>query len=567
MGKPANLVYGVEDEPPPSVVWISAVQHVGVMAIFMIYPLIVGRAAGASHDQLGNMVRMGMLALALAALLQALPRGVVGSRLLAPSIFTGVYLAPSLVAAQVGGLPLVWGMTIFAGLTEIALAQFWSRLRTFIPSETAGLVVILIGMIIGIAALRVLLGDNTAGSVSSTNAVVAILTLAVMIGLNIWNKGKLRLFCILIGMVVGYVLASATGLLTAQDFIAVLRQPVLALPSFRHPVWAFDASLIIPFMVTGLAAAMSTTAVVTTYQKITDADWVRPEPKSIEGGIFGDGIANTAAGILGAYGMTVSTANVGLVAATGVATRRIGFAIAGILALLALQPTLIGLLTIMPLPVMTAAMLFTSVFIIISGVQIITSRVLDARRTLVIGLGLVTFLAVSVFPAAFAGVPHWAQPLTTSPLVLATLVALFLNLVFRIGIRRTVATTVEPAHVDYDQVRNFVERNCATWGARRDVTTRAEFAVLQAVEAIVAFANAVTPITCEVSYDEFDIDIVLSYRGKPLNLSDPRPTADDIVASEQAAASMAGFLIRHHTDKATASQDGERAKLVLHFRQ
>jgi hypothetical protein len=93
--KPANIIFGVEEEAPPSVIWISAVQHVGVIAIFMIYPLIVGRAAGASTDQLSSMLRMGMLALAIAVLLQALPRGPVGSRLLAPSIFTGVYLAPS----------------------------------------------------------------------------------------------------------------------------------------------------------------------------------------------------------------------------------------------------------------------------------------------------------------------------------------------------------------------------------------------------------------------------------------------------------------------------------------
>ena len=211
MGKPANLVYGVEEAPPSSVTWISAIQHVGVIAIFMIYPLIIGREAGASSDQLGNMLRMGMLALAIAVLLQALPRGPVGSRFLAPSIFTGVYLAPSLVAVQLGGLPLVWGMTIFAGLTEIVLAQLWSRLRAFIPSETAGLVVLLIGVIIGLAALRVLLGDDPAGSISGTNALVAGISLAVMIGLNIWNKRRLRLFCILIGMVVGYVLAAATG--------------------------------------------------------------------------------------------------------------------------------------------------------------------------------------------------------------------------------------------------------------------------------------------------------------------------------------------------------------------
>jgi NCS2 family nucleobase:cation symporter-2 len=565
MGRPANLVYGAEEAPPASVTWISAIQHVGVIAIFMIYPLIIGREAGASADQLGNMLRMGMLALAIAVLLQALPRGPVGSRLLAPSIFTGVYLAPSLVAVQVGGLPLVWGMTIFAGLTEIGLAQLWSRLRAFIPSETAGLVVLLIGVIIGLAAFRVLLGDDPAGSVSGANALVAGVSLTVMVGLNIWSKGRLRLFCILIGMVVGYVLAGVAGIITADDVMSVLRQPILALPSVGHLTWTFDASLILPFMVTGLAAAMSTTAVVTTYQKITDADWVRPEPNSIKGGIVGDGIANAAAGLLGTYGMTVSTANVGLVAATGVASRQIGFVIAGILALLAFQPALIGVLTIMPPPVMAAALLFTSVFIMISGIQIITSRILDARRTLVIGMGMMAFLAVSVFPAVFKGAPHWVQPLVGSPLVLATLVALFLNLVFRIGIRRNVVTAVEPARIDYEELRNFIERHCATWGARRDVAKRVEFAVQQAVETIVEFAGVEGSISCEISYDEFDIDLALAYRGKPLDLSGPRPSVDEIMESDTGAARLAGFLIRQQSDKAQALIEDGAAKLLLHF--
>ena len=93
-----------------------------------------------------------------------MPRGPVGSRFLAPSIFTGVYLAPSLLAVKAGGLPLVWGMTIFAGLVEIALSRVWSRLRPFIPPESAGLVVFLVGVIIGLAALRILLEDNPAGT-------------------------------------------------------------------------------------------------------------------------------------------------------------------------------------------------------------------------------------------------------------------------------------------------------------------------------------------------------------------------------------------------------------------
>jgi NCS2 family nucleobase:cation symporter-2 len=330
---------------------------------------------------------------------------------------------------------------------------------------------------------------------------------------------------------------------------------------------SFDASLIIPFIVTGLAAAMNTTAVVTTYQKITDADWVRPEPNSIRGGILGDGIANSVAGALGTCGMTVSSANVGLVAATGVASRRIAFVIAGILVLLAFQPTLVGVLIIMPPAVMAAALLFTSVFIMISGIQIITSRVLDARRTLVIGMGIMAFLAVSVFPGVFAGVPQWAQPLVGSPLVLATLVALLLNLVFRLGIRRKVATVVTPETVNYEELRNFIERNCAIWGARRDVTTRVEFAVQQAVEAVVEFARVQGPINFEIGYDEFDIDVELTYKGNVLELSGPRPSREEILESDEAAARFAGFLIAGQAEKAqaVAAADGT-ARLLLHFR-
>ena len=54
MGKPANLVYGPEEAPPTSVILISGIQHVGVIAIFMIYPLIIGRAAGAPAIRLGT---------------------------------------------------------------------------------------------------------------------------------------------------------------------------------------------------------------------------------------------------------------------------------------------------------------------------------------------------------------------------------------------------------------------------------------------------------------------------------------------------------------------------------
>jgi len=232
----------------------------------------------------------------------------------------------------------------------------------------------------------------------------------------------------------------------------------------------------------------------------------------------------------------------------------------------AFQPTLVGILTIMPPPVMAAALLFTAVFIMISGVQIISSRVLDPRRTLVIGTGMMAFFMVSVFPSAFAGVPQWAQPLVTSPLVLATLVALSLNLLFRIGIRRTVSLTIDPQAVVLQEVANFIERAAGIWGARRDVITRVEFAVQQAVEAIVEFCHVKGPIALAVSYDEFDIDAKLTYAGLPMELPDWAPSQDELLETEDGPRRLAGFMVRRQADRAQSTIEHGATVLNLHFK-
>ncbi len=368
--------------------------------------------------------------------------------------------------------------------------------------------VFLVGTIIGLAALRVALDDGPSDVLTGADEIVAGGSLAVMIALNVWNKGRLKLFCILIGIAVGYLASAAVGLLTLHDLNTAFNLPVFAPPSFSQSR-GHSTLVDVPFAVSALASAMSSTAVITTYHRLTDAEWARPDMTSIGRGVLGDGIATTIAGLLGTYGVTVSSANVGLVAATGVASRMVAFAMVAILVVAALEPGIIGLLTIMPHPVMSAAMLFTAVFIMISGVQIISTRVLDARRTLVIGMALLSFIVVSVYPSIFTQAPVWAHPLVTSPLVLATLVALCLNLLFRIGIRRKVVVTIDPSTSDVQQMTNAIESSAGMWGARRDVINRIEFTVMQTVEAVIGFCDFAGPIILEISFDEFVIDVVV----------------------------------------------------------
>jgi len=523
----------------------------------MIYPLILAQQAGLGMLEIINILQLGCIALGVAAVLQALPRGPIGSRLLAPSSFTGIYFASSLVAVKAGGMPLVWGMTILAGIIEIGFSLVWKRLRALVPPETAGLVVFFIGSIIALAACH-LLAEGPAGGATSVEWIITGVIVALMVTINVWSTRGVAIYCVVIGMLVGYITSLWFGLITRADVQPILELPMMSVPSVSGISWAFEWSMVLPFAITALAAAMSATAVLTAVQRMTDADWVRPEMSSIGRGVLGDGIATAFSGMLGAYGLTLSNANAGVMAATGVATRRIAFAIAAILAVIALQPRLLGVLTLMPKPVMAAAMLFTSAFIMISGIQIITTRVLDSRRTLVIGMGLTTFFGVTVHPSAFSSAPHWAQPIVTTPLVLATLVALALNLVFRIGIKKRVTMTIDAQSPALRDVTTFIERCAGVWGARRDVTNRVEFAVQQSLEAIIAYCDAKGPIKIELSFDEFVIGADISYDGKSMEFPTEPPSKEELFDSEQGYPRLAGFLIRQHTDRRTLIKGGVR---------
>src|SRR5215469_3578374 len=128
MRKPPNLIYGLDETPPLVVTAFNGVQHVALVAINFIYPLVIFRAAGAPLDEIGSLLSTGILVLGIATVLQVRRMGPLGSGYMCPSTFTATYLAPSLLAARLGGLPLLFGMTLFAGALETALAPLLNRL-------------------------------------------------------------------------------------------------------------------------------------------------------------------------------------------------------------------------------------------------------------------------------------------------------------------------------------------------------------------------------------------------------------------------------------------------------
>jgi xanthine permease XanP len=156
--RPPNYAYWLDEAPPFGITLFSGLQHIGLVCAFLPIPLAIAREAGLADAKVVEVISASMLVLGITAILQVLRRGPVGSGLLAPSCSSGAYLGPSLLAAKVGGLPLVLGMTILGGLVEAALSRMLRYLRPYLPPEIAGFVVMLVGVTVGSLGVRYVLG-------------------------------------------------------------------------------------------------------------------------------------------------------------------------------------------------------------------------------------------------------------------------------------------------------------------------------------------------------------------------------------------------------------------------
>lgn len=555
----------MNDRPPRGVLLLSGVQHVGLVAIFLLVPVIACRQAGMSGEKILDVLSLSMLVMAIGPILHALRWGPVGSGFLCPPIFAAAYLPASLLALKAGGLPLMFGMTIFAGAVEITVSRVLRPLRPFLPPEIAGFVVAMIGLTIGLLGFRSIFGIGLAEPPGAASYAVAAMTLAIMVGLNVWTTGAPKIFGALIGMVVGYVAAVAAGVLPAADLARLNAAPFVHVPRVDHLGWSFDAEFIVPFVVAAVAASLRAIGDLTICQKSNDADWVRPDFTSISGGALANGLGTLLSGVLGTIGLNTSTSNVGLASATGITSRYVAFAVGGIYLTLAFLPKAGTVFAIMPAPVVGATLLFVSALVFVNGIIIITSRMLDSRRIFVIGLSFMLALAADVYQPFFSQLPAGVRVFTSSSIVLGTLAALLLNLLFRLGVRRTQTLLVNPLAVDAQQVEAFMDTHGGAWGARRDVIERARFNLMQSIELLADSGVTKNTMTVSASFDEFSLDVSVSYDGAPLALPERRPSNEEIIASSEGQHQLAGYLLRNLADRVSVGNRNGHTTVAFHF--
>jgi NCS2 family nucleobase:cation symporter-2 len=299
---------------------------------------------------------------------------------------------------------------------------------------------------------------------------------------------------------------------------------------------------------------------------MNDASWRRPDMKNIEAGVMADGIGCAVSGALGVPGMSASPSLVGIERTTGATSRAIAWSIAGWLVVLSCFPKFASLIVNMPRPVMAAALFFNGALMFVAGIQIVASRPITLRASLIVGFSILTALSVPIFPDFYKALPDWTHQFTGSEITMAVVASVGFNALFL------------PGRWHYAQLRlggdgspltvktfdEFFLGQARDWKIPAADVGRVRAVVDDALEQVAAHAQG--PIDIRIGSDVFDIAVTLAYRGNLPALPDMRPR-HELVEEQSFVSGLTGYLSGLHADRVdrVARQEDCEMRLVFHL--
>lgn len=265
---------------------------------------------------------------------------------------------------------------------------------------------------------------------SFQNVGLAALVLLLIIVFNRSSNRYLRMSSIVIGLMVGYVVAWCMGMV---DFSSVKSYGGFNVPiPFKYGLsfdWSAFIALGLIYLITAIEA----------YGDITANSIISGEPvegevfvKRASGGILADGFNSMLAGVFNSFPNSVFAQNNGMIQLTGVASRYVGYYIAGILVLLGLFPAVGLIFSLIPEPVLGGATLLMFGTVASAGVRIIASQPIDRKATLVIALSFSLGFSVVMVPEILCQLPETAQNVFSSGITTGGLTAIVSNALIRI---------------------------------------------------------------------------------------------------------------------------------------
>ncbi|MBB6715684.1 uracil-xanthine permease family protein [Clostridium gasigenes] len=426
--KQKSLLFKFEGKPTLKEIVPLGLQHVVAMIIGCVTPaIIVAGVSGLSPQDKILLVQSSLFFAGIATLIQLFPifRGI-GSRL---PIIMGVSFAyvPTLTAiAGEFSISTIFGAQVVGGIVAIIFGIFVKKLVKLFPLIVTGTVIFSIGLSLYSVAINYVaggVGSPTFGS--PKNWLVAFVTLGVVIYLNYFTDGKLKLASILVGIIVGYVVALCFGMVSFTDVQAA---GWIQTPKFMHFGMSFNATAIISMVIMHIVNSVQA---IGDMSATTGGAMNRvPTDKELSGGVIGNGISSIMGSFFGCMPTATFSQNVGIVTMNKVISRSV-FTFASVVIIISgLVPKFASILTSIPQCVLGGATISVFAAITMTGVKMISSTKLTARNTAIVGLSIALGVGIVQVPDALALFPGWFISIFgKSSIVVTTIVAITLNLI------------------------------------------------------------------------------------------------------------------------------------------
>ncbi|HBK7267259.1 TPA: uracil-xanthine permease [Vibrio cholerae] len=436
----ADLVYQLNDRPPLPQTLFAALQHLLAMFVAVITPsLIICQSLGVPADQTNTIISMSLFASGLSSFIQIRTFGPIGSGLLSIQGTSFNFLGPIIgagLALKAGGADIetmmaaIFGTILVASSAEILLSRVLQFAQRVITPLVSGIVVTLIGLtlvqvgLISMGGGYAAMADGSFGSLDKL--ALAGTVLAIIVLLNRAHNPYVRVASIVIAILVGYVMAYLMGMVNTDN---LAQTQLIALPILMQYGLGFDWSLFIPLVLIFLITALEAIGDITATSEVSGEPVKGPVyMKRIKGGVLADGLNSALAAVFNSFPNSTFSQNNGVILLTGVASRYVGYFIAGMLVLLGLFPGVASFVQLIPEPVLGGATIVMFGTIAAAGVRIISRVDLDRRAILIMALSFSMGLGIAQKPEILQFMPEFIKNLFSSGVAAGGITAIVLNL-------------------------------------------------------------------------------------------------------------------------------------------
>ncbi|MDH2998736.1 purine permease [Pasteurellaceae bacterium LFhippo2] len=422
-----KLLYPVDSKPPFGLSLLLASQHLlaalgGIIAV----PLVLGNVLGLPTEDTIVLVNAALLVSGIVTIIQCQGIGPIGLRL--PSVmgtsFTFVAAALAIGFSE-HGVAGILGSSLVGSLVMIIGSFFMPYVRKLFPPVVTGVVVMMIGLSLVPVAVDWFAGGQRGDAhyADPANLAMASFVLVLVVVLVQWGKGIFSAAAIVIGIMVGYVVALALGWI---NFDSIKNADLVAVPHPFHFGLAFPISGIIGMSIAYLVTIVESSG---NFLALGNATKTEITGKHLRGGVLCDGLGSALAAIMSTTPFSSFSQNIGVISLTGVASRYVVTIMGGLLVLAGIFPIFGALIVSIPMPVLGGAGLMMFAMIIAAGIQMLDKVERSKRNGLIIAISIGCGLAVTTRPELLDKLPSFVKEIFGSGITVGSLFALILNLV------------------------------------------------------------------------------------------------------------------------------------------